>query len=88
LCVQAGASSAYGGDIDRCINEGSIIRALENCGSLCPQANPTPQQMPLPADPSAIQLPETGLTLPNYAKIMGAMAVAGIVVFLIMRKRK
>lgn len=91
LCQQAGPDllqQVYGGDMNRCINEGTIIRALEQCGTLCPQAAPTPEeQMPLPQDPTAIQVPQR-FDVPNSVKIMGAAAVAGILVWLVMRRKK
>ena len=90
LCEQAGPllQQVYGGDMNRCINEGTVIRALEQCGTLCPQAAPLPEgQTHLPQDPTAIQVPQR-LELPDYVKIMGAATVAGIVVWLVMRRKK
>lgn len=79
----------YGGDLNRCINEASIIRTLEKCGSLCPEAAPTPAQMPLPADPTAIPPLQRGSLVDSTTlKIFGAAAVAGILVWLVMKRKK
>lgn len=77
----------FGGDLNLCIDESATIRALKNCASLCPQAAPTAEeQTTLPQDPTAIQVPAR-LEASDYAKIMGAVAVTGIVVWLITRRK-
>ena len=91
LCITAWPTISHqygehGGDLNLCINQNATIRALQNCGTLCPQAAPIPDAQK-PLDPTAVDIP-TRLEVPDAVKIMGVAAVAGILVWLVMRRKK
>lgn len=84
----AGAEFFPYSSVSECVTEQTVIRALKNCASLCPQGGPSqapgPDGEPLPGSSVVFK---TGVNLSTNAKIMLAAGTAVIVTWLVARRK-
>lgn len=85
LCELA-ADQAYGGDMNRCVAESSVVKTIEECGLLCPQPAPgTPTQLPRSEELPVGPIPQPRQTLSPQTILIGAAALTVVVVLLTRR---